>query len=120
MYVDAGETLSFLELAVLHRLDATGPTSPSALAGDEGVTSAAVAAALTQLERQRLVRRSKAPDDGRRVVTAITTMGQQVLRHREATSVGRIEDVLREHLTAAERARLASAIPLLEKVATIL
>ncbi len=120
MYVDAGEMLSFLELAVLHRLDASGPTSPSALAGDEGVTSAAVAAALTQLERQRLVRRSKAPDDGRRVVTAITTLGQQVLRHREDTSIGRIEDVLREHLTAAERARLASAIPLLEKVATIL
>jgi DNA-binding MarR family transcriptional regulator len=118
MYVDTGEGLSFLELGVLHRLDASGPTSPGALAGDEGVTGAAVAATLTHLEAQHLVTRAKAAEDGRRVVVTITAAGRRTLRHREAASIGRIELVLRERLSAADRARLAAAIPLLEKVAT--
>jgi DNA-binding MarR family transcriptional regulator len=118
MYVDTGEGRSFLELAVLHRLDASGPTSPGALAGDEGVTGAAVAATLTQLAAQRLVTRSKAPEDGRRVVVTITAAGRRTLQHREVASLSRIEQVLRDRLSAADRARLAAAIPLLEKVAT--
>ncbi|WIX99847.1 MarR family transcriptional regulator [Amycolatopsis mongoliensis] len=118
MYVDTGEGLSFLELAVLHRLDASGPTSPGALAGDEGVTGAAVAATLTHLQARHLVTRAKAPEDGRRVVVTITFAGRRTLRHREAASLGRIEQVLRDRLSAAERDQLAAAIPLLEKVAT--
>jgi DNA-binding MarR family transcriptional regulator len=118
MYVDSGEGLSFLELAVLHRLDASGPTSPGTLAGGEGVTGAAVAATLTQLERQQLVTRSKAPEDGRRVIVTITAAGRRTLQHREGASVGRIEQVLRDQFSAADRDRLAAAIPLLEKVAT--
>jgi DNA-binding MarR family transcriptional regulator len=117
MYVDAGEGLSFLELAVLHRLDASGPTSPGALAGDEGVTAAAVAATLTHLEAQHLVTRSKAAEDGRRVIVTITADGRRNLRHREAASLGRIEQLLRDRFSAADRARLAAAVPLLEKVA---
>lgn len=118
MYVDSDDGLSFLELTVLHRLDGSGPTSPGTLAGDEGVTSAAVAAALSQLETHRLVTRVKAPEDGRRVIVTITAAGRRTLRHREAASIGRIEQVLREQLSATDRARLAAVIPLLEKVAT--
>ena len=77
IYVDGGEGLSFLEFAVLHRLGNSGPTSPGALAGDEGVTSAAVAATLTRLESQQLVSRSRAAEDGRRVVVLITDAGQR-------------------------------------------
>jgi DNA-binding MarR family transcriptional regulator len=117
MYVEAGEGLSFLELAVLHRLEGSGPTSPGTLAGDEGVTGAAVAAALTALDRQRLVTRKRAAEDGRRVVVTITAGGRRTLRQREAASLGRIEQVVRDRLSAAERSRLAAAVPLLEKVA---
>lgn len=118
MYVDAGEGLSFLELAVLHRLAASGQVSPSGLAGDEGVTGAAIAATLTQLEGQGLVSRSKSPEDGRRVVVTITDEGRSTLSRREAASLGRIEEVLGHRFSADERARLAAAIPLLERVAT--
>lgn len=111
IYVDEGGGLSFLELAVLHRLDASGPASPGALAGDEGVTSAAVAATLTQLESQRLVTRSRAPEDGRRLVVAITNAGQRVLRRGEAATLARIQAVLADRLSAADRARLAAVIP---------
>jgi DNA-binding MarR family transcriptional regulator len=117
MYVDADEGLSFLELAVLLRLDASGPASPGALAGDEGVTGAAVAAALTRMENQGLVRRSRSREDGRRVVVTITATGRRTLQHRETASLRRIEDVLRDQFSAADRARLAAGIPLLEKVA---
>ena len=117
IYLDGGEGLSFLELAVLNRLRTSGPTSPGALAGDEGVTSAAVAATLTRLESQQLVSRSRAAGDGRRVVVLITEAGQRVLRRGEAASLGRIQEVLMGQFSAADRDRLAAAIPLLEKVA---
>jgi DNA-binding MarR family transcriptional regulator len=117
IYVDGGEGLSFLELAVLHRLGTSGPTSPGALAGDEGVTSAAVAATLTRLESQQLVSRSRAAEDGRRVVVLITDAGRRVLRRGEAATLGRIQEVLADQFSAADRDRLAAVIPLLEKVA---
>jgi len=117
IYLDGGEGLSFLELAVLNRLGTSGPTSPGALAGDEGVTSAAVAATLTRLESQQLVSRSRAAEDGRRVVVLITEAGQRVLRRGEAATLGRIQEVLTGQFSAADRGRLAAAIPLLEKVA---
>jgi DNA-binding MarR family transcriptional regulator len=117
IYLDGGEGLSFLELAVLNRLGTSGPTSPGALAGDEGVTSAAVAATLTRLEGQQLVSRSRAAEDGRRVVVLITEAGQRVLGRGEAATLGRIQEVLTSQFSAADRDRLAAAIPLLEKVA---
>lgn len=117
IYLDGGEGLSFLELAVLNRLGTSGPTSPGALAGDEGVTSAAVAATLTRLESQQLISRSRATEDGRRVVVLITETGQRVLRRGEAATLGRIQEVLTGQFSAADRDRLAAAIPLLEKVA---
>ena len=117
IYLDGGEGLSFLELAVLNRLGTSGPTSPGALAGDEGVTSAAVAATLTRLESQQLVSRSRAAEDGRRVVVLITEAGRRVLRRGEAATLGRIQEVLTGQFSAADRGRLAAAIPLLEKVA---
>lgn len=118
-YVDAGEGLSFLELAVLHRLDRDGPTSPGTLAGDEGVTSAAVAATLTALERQGLVTRRRSTQDGRRIVVTISATGQRTLRQRESASVASIEAALQQ-LTASDRRRLAAVIPTLEKVAEAL
>lgn len=119
VYTEAGEGPSFLELAVLHRLDTTGPTSPGALADAEGVTGAAVAAALSQLERRRLVRRSRAPEDGRRVIVTVTAAGRRALSEREVASLQGMEQALR-NLTTTDRERLAAVIPLLEKVATTL
>jgi hypothetical protein len=43
---------------------------------------------------------------------------RHTLRHREAASLGRIAEVLGDQFSAADRARLAAAIRLLEKVAT--
>jgi DNA-binding MarR family transcriptional regulator len=117
-YVDADEGPSFLELAVLQRLERDGPASPGALAGDEGVTSAAVAAALAGLEARDLVVRERSAEDGRRVVVTITPAGRRTLERRESASVARMAAVLDDVLSEPERRRLAAAIPLLEKSAS--
>ncbi len=119
VYVDVEEGVSFLELAVLERLARTGTSSPGELAGDEGVTSAAVAAALTRLESRGLLTRTPALEDRRRVTVEISAAGRHQLRHRDTASVAQVEVALRG-LSAAERTRLAAAIPLLEKVADAL
>lgn len=116
-YVDAEEGLSFLELAVLHRLDRDGPSSPGLLASEESVTSAAIAAALTSLDSKGMITRQRSTGDGRRVVVTLSTAGRRTLHHREVASIERIKSVLGDSLSAAQRARLAGAIPLLEKVA---
>jgi DNA-binding MarR family transcriptional regulator len=116
LYVDAAEGLSFLELAVLQRLDRDGPTSPGTLAGGEGVTSAAIAATLTSLEAQGMVARERDAADARRVVVTISAAGRRTLHERESASVSRVAAVL-DDLTAAERERLAAVVPILEKVA---
>jgi DNA-binding MarR family transcriptional regulator len=118
-YVDAGEGLSFLELAMLQRLDRDGPTSPGTLAGDEGVTSAAVAATLKALERHGMVTRRRSTQDARRIVVTISATGQRTLHQRDSASVARIVAALQQ-LTASDRRRLAAVIPTLEKVAEAL
>ncbi len=117
LYVDAGDGVSFLELAVLQRLDRDGPTSPGALAGDEGVTSAAVAAVLTRLEAQGMLVRRRADGDGRRVVVTISATGRRTLHDRESASIQRIAAVLDERLNATDRRLLARVVPILEEVA---
>ncbi|MFG3292698.1 MarR family winged helix-turn-helix transcriptional regulator [Streptomyces sp. NPDC048179] len=119
MFVDhgGGEGLTFLELGVLNRLAASGPASPGALAGGEGVTGAAVAAALTHLQGLGLVERSRDPEDGRRAIVTIADSGHRALDLRDAALLDGLRRVLREHLDDDDRARLAAALPLLEKVA---
>lgn len=116
LYVEADEGSSFLELAVLQRLERDGSAFPGALAQGEGVTSAAVAASLGGLEGRGLVERVRDVADGRRVVVTITSAGVQTLRRRDHSSIERIDQVLRG-FSRAEREQLAAAIPLLERIA---
>ena len=117
LYADGDDNLTFLELAVLQRLERTGPTSPGDLAGRENVTSAAIAPVLRHLEEEALITRAPDPSDGRRAVVAINAAGKRALQTRDAASVTRIHEALAT-LTDDERRRLADVIPILEKVTT--
>lgn len=117
VFADEQEGLAFLELGVLDRLDRCGPASPGTLSGGEGVTSPAIAATLRHLEELGLIERSKDPQDGRRIVAAITENGRRSLAQRDTAVLGRLRQILLDHLTDAERADLRAAVPLLEKVA---
>ncbi|GAA3286870.1 MarR family transcriptional regulator [Dactylosporangium vinaceum] len=115
LYTDGDDNLTFLELAVLQRLERLGPASPGELAGHEHVTSAAIAPVLRRLEAHAFVTRAADPADGRRSVMSISLPGRTALQTREAASIARIHDAL-STLTPAQRQLLADAIPLLEKV----
>jgi DNA-binding MarR family transcriptional regulator len=117
LYADGDDNLTFLELAVLQRLERTGPTGPGDLAGQENVTSAAIAPVLRRLDERALITRAPDPSDGRRAVVTINAAGRRALQTREAASITRIHDALAT-LTDDERRRLADVIPLLEKVTT--
>ncbi|HEY2489264.1 MAG TPA: MarR family transcriptional regulator, partial [Streptosporangiaceae bacterium] len=85
---------SFLELAVLLRVERTGPSSASALATGERVTSQAVSVALAGLRRRGLVRVTTDPSDRRRSLIEISDAGRQTLERRERQMGDRLADVV--------------------------
>jgi DNA-binding MarR family transcriptional regulator len=119
LYVDAESGPSFLELAVLHRLERQGPTHPGSMAHDEGVTSAAVAASLASLESRGLVVRDRDATDGRRIVVTLTGAGRKTLKGRDDACVAALGRAL-DGLTQREREVLGAAVPLIERLATTL
>ncbi|MEW2300501.1 MarR family transcriptional regulator [Streptomyces sp. NPDC006655] len=108
--------ISLSGVSVLARLAADGPDSPSALAELERVRPQAMASTLAQLGQRGLVTRSPDAADGRRSIVAVTEDGRAVLAERRSESVQRLATVLDE-LSAAERAALASALPVLGRLA---
>jgi DNA-binding MarR family transcriptional regulator len=80
------------------------------------VTTAAVAAALSQLDGLGLVERSRDERDCRRVVVTVTPAGREALEVRDTAMLRKLHEVL-DRFTPEERAQLATAIPLLERVA---
>ncbi|MDH6699384.1 MarR family transcriptional regulator [Streptomyces griseoviridis] len=108
--------LSLSEVSVLARLAGEGPGSPSALAESERVRPQAMATTLAGLTRRGLVRRTPDAADGRRSIVAVTEEGRAVLAQRRSASVRRLEAVLDE-FSAQDRAALAAAVPLLERLA---
>ena len=108
---------SFIELAILVRLDREGPTFPSELAAGETVTSQAIAGIVRELERRDLVQRRGDLEDRRRVLVAITGAGRELLMRREQAVVDATVRALEEDYTPAERRRLEAAVPLLNRLA---
>ena len=111
---------SFLELAVLLRLDRMGPCSAGALAAGERVTSQAVSAALAGLRRRGLVRVTTDPADRRRSVVGISDAGRDTLDSRERQLGDRLTEVVAASFTAAELRTLRAAAPLLDRLADVL
>jgi len=103
-------------VSVLARLARDGSDSPTSLAEMERVRPQAMASTLAQLEQRGLVRRSPDAADGRRSIVAVTDQGRAVLAERRSESVQRLAVVL-DDFTAEERATLAAALPLLDRLA---
>jgi DNA-binding MarR family transcriptional regulator len=103
-------------VSVLARLAADGSDSPTSLADLERVRPQAMASTLAVLEQRGLVRRTPDAQDGRRSIVAVTDEGRAMLAERRSESVHRLSAVL-EEFTVEERATLASALPLLDRLA---
>ena len=104
-------------LAVLARLHAEGASTAGVLAVHEGVRPPSMSKILEALGEDGLITRSPHPDDRRQVLVALSDRGREVLladrRRREAWLARALTE-----LTPEERAVLASAAPLLERLST--
>ncbi|MFJ5271779.1 MarR family winged helix-turn-helix transcriptional regulator [Streptomyces sp. NPDC088358] len=108
--------VSLSGVSVLARLAADGAGSPGSLAELERVRPQAMASTLAALGERGLVGRAPDTADGRRIIVAITEEGRAMLAERRSESVQRLAAALDE-FTERERETLASALPLLDRLA---
>ncbi|TWD82814.1 MarR family transcriptional regulator [Kribbella amoyensis] len=109
------QRLSFTTLSVLHTLTHDGPKRLSELTATEQVTQPAITQLVTKLERDGLVERHPDPSDGRATLVHITPAGTAITQGRQAERNARLTE-LADHLTPAERAAIAVALPALARL----
>jgi len=111
-----GTALSPSQVSALASLDELGPMRISALAALESVGAPVATRVVASLEELDLLRRTDDPEDKRASLVELSDHGQEILaalwRERAIGLSSRLE-----RLTPAERTRLESALPALEKLA---
>jgi len=108
--------LTFSQSAVLRRLNRDGPATVTTLAKAESVRPQSMGATVAALEAAGLVAGAADPQDGRQTILSLTPACRKMIREGRATREDWLFRALREHLTAAEQAQLASGIELLERL----
>jgi DNA-binding MarR family transcriptional regulator len=111
------DDVTFMELAVLSRLERHGPMTPGALATNERVTAQAIAPVVTSLEQRALITRSPDPEDGRRVIATLTDAGRRLLESREQAIMSQFVRSLDRVFDDRERQQVLAVVPLLERLA---
>ncbi|HET9017852.1 MAG TPA: MarR family transcriptional regulator [Thermomicrobiaceae bacterium] len=108
--------LGLTQVATLATLDRHGPMTPSALADHERIQPPSMTRILAKLEAAGYVVRTAHPSDGRQHIVAITDTAQQLLREDRRRKDAWLAQRMHE-LTPEERAVLAQAAPILERLA---
>ncbi|GAB3585768.1 MarR family transcriptional regulator [Amycolatopsis endophytica] len=111
------DALSRLAASVLANLRHSGPLTPTALAGIEGLQPQSLTRTLNALDDAGLVARSRDEQDRRQQTVTITDAGRGALDAHVQDGNAWLADVLRDTLTPAERAVLRVAADLLRQVA---
>ena len=106
-------------LSALSVLVFAGPQRLGDLAAIERVSKATMSRVVDGLERHGMASRRSDPTDGRAVWIDVTDEGRAVLMTARDLRLDRLAAALRT-LSAAERAQLARAAPLLERLAEAL
>lgn len=107
--------LSLTAAATLATLERSGPCRLTVLADREAVTQPAMTQLVARLQAAGLVTRAADPGDGRVVQVEITEAGSAVLAQRRAVRAERLAALLGD-LSAAERAALAAALPVMDRL----
>jgi DNA-binding MarR family transcriptional regulator len=107
--------LSLTTASTLRRLSRHGPQRLSELALSEGVTQPAMTQLVSRLERQGLAERRGDPRDRRVVMVHLTSIGEQVLRDRQAHRAGQLSQLLAA-LPPADEHAIAAALPALNRL----
>jgi DNA-binding MarR family transcriptional regulator len=114
--VATAEDLTPSQTAVLIRLVKDGPASTSELAGAERVRPQSIATTLAGLDRHGLIARTPDPEDGRRQLITLTSVGR---RHAENDRRVRDEWLVRamqDRYTEPERRLINEVLTLLERI----
>lgn len=108
--------ISDSQLSVLFHLEAHPGSTPSSLAEREHVSPPSMNRTLNALEDAGLVRRSPDTDDARKVIIALTEQAHELLVETRRLRVQWFSARVAS-LTPEERAALAAAAPVLQKLA---
>jgi DNA-binding MarR family transcriptional regulator len=104
---------------VMGRLDREGPQSTSDLATAERVRPQSMSQTVADLEAQGLISRRPDPDDRRRALLELTEAGRKWLGEERARREGWLAQALEAELSGEERAVLARAVGLLDRLAEL-
>ncbi|MGV9712595.1 MarR family winged helix-turn-helix transcriptional regulator [Gordonia sp. NPDC003424] len=108
------------ETSVLARLDRCGPTTSAELARREQVTPQSMGVTIAGLLERGYLDRAPDPSDGRRVLVSLSEAGSAALSDRRNHRTRAIADAMSETLTDDEIAAVATALPLLDRLANAL
>ena len=111
----AGTDLSLGQWATLRTLESHGPMTPSELAAHEKIQPPSVTKILALLEQHDYISRTPDPVDRRQVVVAATEAGRALLADDRRRKDRWVSQRL-QTLDPSERAALAAALPVLEKL----
>ena len=101
------------QFMMLRLLDAAGPTNPSSLAQEFGVTLASITAAVKRMLRHGLVRRYEDETNRRYVIIEITDKGRKLLGEAEV----RRHAIMREMFGRTSLSEIAQLTSIVERLA---
>lgn len=104
---------------VLAELARSGPMTVTALAALRGVKHQSMRLVVARLVEQGLLKMQPNPDDGRSQLVALTASGPAQVRAQQAARADHLGRLLASRLTADERAVLAQAVHLLDRLGAI-
>lgn len=112
----AGE-LTMAESSALSRLERGGPATSSDLARLDRISPQSMGVTVAALQERGLIRRSRDPGDGRRVVLSITDQGRRVVHDKRGARTEQLAAALRDGFSDPELDQLMTAAALLERLA---
>jgi DNA-binding MarR family transcriptional regulator len=104
------------QTAVVLRLDLEGAATTSALARAEGMRPQSMAAIVAALEAAGVIEGKPDPADGRQTLLSLTDESRRGLAERRAARQDWLSRTIEARLSAQERATLAAAVRLLNRI----
>jgi DNA-binding MarR family transcriptional regulator len=104
------------EYSALSRLDRNGPTTTTAMARAEQITTQSMGATLSSLESRGYLVRRLDPSDGRKSILLLTSAGRRALRSKRDARTLQLAKALSAGFTDAELRQLMTAVPLIERL----
>ncbi len=108
----AQRTLSAHQASILDHLDELSPTQVHELASHMGVTPSTISLHLDKLETGKYVRRTRDPEDARRVQVRLTKAGVRIKQKQKVLDPDLVASML-SHLSREERAAALRGLELL-------